>query len=412
MKPFIRFALFSLAVAFSSGLMAAPADAPAAPAAAASSSLNPVLMGLGALALVLMLAIGVLANVMKSLAFLHMDKIKKDREAGLLSKAAATLLILTIGAGTAIAGEAATAEATEAAVQAAPAFIAGIPSAHFYGILGFIGFEMLAILAMVWQVQGLLKALRATPEKAVVAKKILKKNFLDVFNKSVAVEKEEGILMDHEYDGIRELDNSLPPWWKWGFAFTILMGAVYLWYYHVGDGPNQHEEYIAAVEKAEIEKMEYLAKSANNVDENTIAMTSDAAVVADGQKLFATNCAACHGGDGGGTVGPNLTDDYWLHGGSIKDVFVSVKYGWPDKGMKSWKDDFSPKQIAAISTYIKTLKGSKPAAPKAPQGDLYVEGTDKPAEGSAKPAEPVASATAETPKPLSDASTGATRTGL
>ena len=354
---------------------------PETPAAAQSSTPNLTLIVLMSLALILMAGIGVLANVIKSLAYLHMDKIKEERNGGTVAKAAAMSLAFIFIAGGVNADEAV--QAAEEVVKPVSPFISGIPRVEFYFVTGLIAFEVLAILAMVFQINALLKALRTVPEKTPVARRILKKNYLDIFNKSVAVEKEQVILMEHEYDGIRELDNGLPPWWKWGFVFTVLVSIAYMWYYHVGDGPNQHEEFIAAMEKAEIEKAEYLAKSANNVDENTITMTDDAAVIDAGKQLFETSCAACHSADGGGTVGPNLTDDYWLHGGSIKDVFVSVKYGWPDKGMKSWKDDFSPKQLASIATYIKTLKGTKPAAPKAPQGNLYVEGSNEAAPADA-----------------------------
>jgi cytochrome c oxidase cbb3-type subunit 3 len=99
----------------------------------------------------------------------------------------------------------------------------------------------------------------------------------------------------------------------------------------------------------------------------------DEAGIASGATIFQTACAACHAKDGGGGVGPNLTDEYWLHGGSLSDVFKSIKYGWPDKGMKSWKDDFSPKQIAELTSYIKSIKGTKPAAPKEKQGEIYQE---------------------------------------
>src|SRR5690606_21981681 len=89
---------------------------------------------------------------------------------------------------------------------------------------------------------------------------------------------------------------------------------------------------------------------------------------------FTKNCVACHAADGGGNaVGPNLADPYWLHGGSLKDIFKSIKYGWKDKGMKSWKDDFSPKQIAQLASFVKSLQGTTPTAPKEKQGDLYIE---------------------------------------
>jgi len=226
----------------------------------------------------------------------------------------------------------------------------------------------------------MVKLISEKPELAPILKQV-KVPFWDRINDVVAIEKEQDIMLDHDYDGIRELDNNLPPWWKYGFYLTIVVAFVYIWYYHAGgSGPSSYEEYVAEVKKGEAEKAAYLAKSANNVDENTVKM-GDAASVMAGQNIFQSTCAACHAKDGGGGVGPNLTDDYWLHGGSIQDVFKSIKYGWSDKGMKSWKDDFSPKQIADIASYIKSIKGSKPAAPKDKQGELYVEGTSAPSIG-------------------------------
>jgi cytochrome c oxidase cbb3-type subunit 3 len=121
------------------------------------------------------------------------------------------------------------------------------------------------------------------------------------------------------------------------------------------------------------EKEAYLKKAANKVDETTVTYLSDAASLEAGKKVFTTVCAACHMPDGGGNVGPNLTDTYWLHGGSIKDIFKTLKYGWPEKGMKSWKDDYSPQQLAQIASYVKSLQGTHPAKAKEPQGTIYDE---------------------------------------
>ena len=115
--------------------------------------------------------------------------------------------------------------------------------------------------------------------------------------------------------------------------------------------------------------------SASAIDENNVKLLTDAESLAKGKELFHDNCAPCHNQQGQGLVGPNLTDDYWLHGGSIKDIFKTIKYGWQDKGMKSWKDDFSPKQIQELASFVKSLKGTHPATPKAPQGELYIEST-------------------------------------
>jgi cytochrome c oxidase cbb3-type subunit 3 len=109
------------------------------------------------------------------------------------------------------------------------------------------------------------------------------------------------------------------------------------------------------------------------VDEKTVTL-ADATGIAEGDKLFHSNCYACHGAKGEGGVGPNLTDNYWLHGGTINDVFKTIKYGWPDKGMQAWEKMYSPIQIKNLASYIKTLAGTNPPNPKAPQGDLFVEG--------------------------------------
>ena len=96
-------------------------------------------------------------------------------------------------------------------------------------------------------------------------------------------------------------------------------------------------------------------------------------VLAGGQKIFSTACTPCHLADGGGSVGPNLTDDYWIHGNTIQDIFKTIKYGYPEKGMKSWQEDYTPAQIAQLASFIKSLQGTHPAKPKEPQGILVVE---------------------------------------
>jgi cytochrome c oxidase cbb3-type subunit 3 len=124
------------------------------------------------------------------------------------------------------------------------------------------------------------------------------------------------------------------------------------------------------MQKADEEKEAYLAKAGNMVDENSVKMLDEAGIAA-GKTIFTQKCAACHAPDGGGTVGPNLTDDYWLHGGSISSVFKTIKYGVPEKGMLSWKDQLSPKEIAQVTSFIKSIKGAKVASAKEPQGELY-----------------------------------------
>ena len=191
-------------------------------------------------------------------------------------------------------------------------------------------------------------------------------------NKFRPVEQEADLDLGHEYDGIRELDNRLPPWWLWGFYITIIAGGIYLWRFHVSHAaPLSGEEFEIAMKAAEKQNEEYLKKAANQIDENNVALLTTGYEIESGKSLFTQNCVACHGKLGEGGVGPNLTDDYWLHGGDIKQIFFSIKYGWQDKGMKSWKEDFTPSQMSQLSSYIHTLKGTNPPNPKAPQGDLF-----------------------------------------
>lgn len=343
-------------------------------APAAGPSFNVVLVGLVALMLILLLTILLLGNVVIQLSHALRDKMRTDRK----NKGIAKALILLAFTGLSSVG----AYAQDAAAPVSqPSVIAGMASGDFYLLAAIILLEMLVLMALILIVNVLIKQLRAK-EMAASEVKPVEVNFWDRFNAVVPIEKEQDIMLDHDYDGIKELDNSLPPWWKYGFYLTIVVAFVYIWYYHAGgNGPSSHDEFVAEVEAGERAKAAYLAKSANNVDENTVTLV-DATGIAAGQKLFQSNCAACHAADGGGGVGPNLTDEYWLHGGSLSDVFKSIKYGWTDKGMKSWKDDFSPSQIAQLASYIRSIKGAATAAPKEKQGELYIEGNTVPANDS------------------------------
>ncbi|MDI1233213.1 MAG: cbb3-type cytochrome c oxidase N-terminal domain-containing protein [bacterium] len=194
-------------------------------------------------------------------------------------------------------------------------------------------------------------------------------------NKFKSLKEEVDIDTGHSYDGIRELDNIAPPWFVFGFIGSIIIAAAYLINYHVlKSSPLQIEEYNIELAEAAKEDAARLAIQGNKVDENSVTFLSGNDIEI-GKKVFATkNCASCHGATGGsapGGVGPNLVDAYWIHGGSIKDIFKSIKYGWPEKGMISWKDQLSAKEMAQVSSYILSLKGTTPAGAKEPQGDLY-----------------------------------------
>lgn len=192
----------------------------------------------------------------------------------------------------------------------------------------------------------------------------------------VPKDKEADIDLGHEYDGIRELDNSLPPWWVWMFYGTIIWAAVYIWYYHVsGKGPNQEQEYIAAMEMGEAQKAKYLASRADAIDEKTVTILTAEADIAEGKEIYVANCLVCHGANGEGTVGPNFTDKYWIHGGSINNIFSTIKYGVPEKGMISWQSQLRPAAMQKVASYILTLQGTNPPNAKEPQGELYEPAT-------------------------------------
>lgn len=369
---------FNKQLLLSMAVLSVPATVFAAEATAnTGNSFNPLLMGLLGLIIVLLFVIGMMGSTLIQLGFAYRDKLRKERSNG-SGIVKSVLLLLALGAMSFTASAQEAAEAVAAAPEVTS--IGGLPKVEFYVLIGAIILELLTIAVLIILTRVLIRAIMLKPgeeaAKAAAVAKAKRVPFWDRFNAAVAIEKEEDIMLDHDYDGIKELDNSLPPWWKYGFYLTIVIGVVYVWYYHYGSGPSQEDEFLAEVKRGQEEVAAYLAKSASNVDENTVVML-DAAGIEAGKGIFTSNCAACHAADGGGNaVGPNLTDQYWLHGGSLPDVFKSIKYGWPAKGMKSWKDDFSPMQLAQLASFVKSLQGSKPAAPKEAQGELYIEATE------------------------------------
>lgn len=206
-----------------------------------------------------------------------------------------------------------------------------------------------------------------TPEQ----EKEMVKQIDKFINDAKPVEEESELLLDHNYDGIRELDNNLPPWWKYLFYVTIVFSVIYMGYYHVLNGPSSAKEYETEVREAQLA----IAAAQGNqpVNADNVKLLTDAASLAKGKEIFNKNCASCHGTKGEGMVGPNLTDDYWIHGGSVKEIYLVLVNGVLAKGMPSWRAQLSPQDMEATSSYIKSLRGTNPPNAKEPQGDLVKE---------------------------------------
>ena len=177
---------------------------------------------------------------------------------------------------------------------------------------------------------------------------------------------EKDRLLDHSYDGIQEYDNPMPRWWLLTFAGTIAFSVLYVINIGpVGSGKGRIANY-------EAEMANFAASSpaggAGPSGERLLAVKADQHEVEEGRNIFTKNCAACHRPDGGGLIGPNLTDDYWLHGAAITDVYNTVTNGVLEKGMPPWGKTLKPKQLEEVVAYVATLRGTNPPNPKPPQG--------------------------------------------
>lgn len=340
---------------------------------------NPFAVLLISIMIILLIAIGILANILIGAADITLLKWEKKKDVSKkppVTQAAAIfvgLLLLNLSAGAQDGASTAQASAT----------IGGLSPSAFYIMIAIIFLELVVILAMLINIRFLLKSQKESvlveqpvsqPETVVASKPRL--SWWSRFNKFKTMEQEADLDLGHDYDGIRELDNRLPPWWVYGFYVTIVFAVIYLWRYHVSHtAPLSKEEYEIAVQKADQKVQQYLKQKGETVDENTVTMLA-AADVAEGQKMFQISCVACHNQGGAGNVGPNLTDDYWLHGGDIKSVFKTIKYGF--NAMPTWQNTYSNKQIAQLSSYVKSLHGTNPPNAKAPQGELYKEEATSP----------------------------------
>lgn len=183
---------------------------------------------------------------------------------------------------------------------------------------------------------------------------------------------EESLLLDHEADGIRELDNQLPRWWVWLFYITIVFAIAYMLYYHVfNDGHMMAREYQAEMALGNALKTTAMSKFETSIP--TLQPSKDPVVIATGDRTFHMLCAPCHRPDAGGLVGPNLCDDYWIHGSNFADNVTTIWNGVPAKGMITWKNSLQPNQVYEVASYIYTLRGSNPKNPKPPENTAPVK---------------------------------------
>lgn len=331
---------------------------------------NPLFVGLLSIIIILLIVIYVFAEMLKAASYQRkkQEKAKKNTQSTITKTSAIALLLSILSES----GYAQTVAAT--AIQDNSYW--RLDTFTFYVMLTIIFFEII-IAGVLYNTSMQLLGVTERKEKEKAAKIGTAKNratIIDKINSSVPTENESSILTDHDYDGIQELDNDLPLWWKYGFYLSIVMAFIYLIHFHViGTGKLQKAEYDQQLAVAQADMEAYRKKSANLVDENNATILTDASSLSSGKSIYEDNCAACHGRQGQGGVGPNLTDDYWFHGGSMKDIFKSIKYGWPERGMKSWQQDLSSRQIHEVSSYLKSLVGTNPPNAKEQQGELYRE---------------------------------------
>jgi len=243
------------------------------------------------------------------------------------------------------------------------------------GVVFAVAILVLLVAVYVLQLMKLFIAKNSAAEEVVMreAEPSTLSKLWEKWNSLRPMEQEADIMMDHDYDGIKELDNHLPPWWKGLFYLTIVYGIIYILVFHVfKSAPLQEEKYEIAMAQAEADAASRQSTQTDTFDETNVTFTDVPADLDAGKKIFEMQCAPCHKADGGGSVGPNLTDEYWIHGGSIKDIYYVIKVGVASKGMIAWEQLLSPERMRNVSSYIMTLAGSNPPGAKAAQGDLYI----------------------------------------
>lgn len=346
---------------------------------------NPIALIMIFIMIVLLFVIRSLTRVLLQVADVKIKRNAADQK-GTEFKILSMIGLILLSSVTIFAQDA-TAPATATAAVAPEKLIGGMAPIVFYMMSGVILIEAILIYALMNSIkkmvtQSNLDLYNAAPETQSSFAK-----WWDNFNEFKPLDKEADIDLGHNYDGIRELDNRLPPWWLYGFYGTIIFALFYMWSYHVSHtSPSSEQEYKMSVEKADKQIAEYLKTKADNINESNVKMMGSADI-AEGANLFKATCAACHTANGGGSVGPNLTDAYWLNGGDIKSVFKTIKYGI--RAMPAWQNNFSGKQLAQLASFVESIKNTNVAGGKAPQGEKFVEVAGGSNTDTTKVAEPI-----------------------
>ena len=248
-----------------------------------------------------------------------------------------------------------------------PTFEIAFSDNSFWILLTFDVILVMIILYIVGVMNGML--LRIHPRKRVSQFwKSWQKTLVD----STPIESEHSILLDHDYDGIKELDNNLPPWWKYGFYATIVWAFIYLGYYHVFGGPLQQEEYETEILEGELAVAQYKADHPELVTAESVELLTDDATISKGRGIFKQYCVTCHMEGGAGGAGPNLTDKYWIYKGDIQGVFTTISEG-AQNGMKAWKTQLNGNEIQAVSNYVMQLDPLLPPLGQEPKGENIYE---------------------------------------
>jgi cytochrome c oxidase cbb3-type subunit III len=347
---------------------------------APSAFSNPLAVTLVVLMLLLLIIIGILANILLGTADLKLKKKKLAPISKPVASAVLLLLMMTIGPSL-------FAQDTATQATATSSTIGGMAASTFYVMATVIFLELFIIIALLINIKFLLKnekekVLVESGVSTIEARKS-QLSWWDKFNSLRPITQEAELDLGHDYDGIRELNNRLPPWWLYGFYLTIIVAGIYLYRFHIShDGPSSKEEYDRSVASAELKISEYLKLKGDAVDENTVKLLTSKDDLAEGKAIFTKSCVTCHTETGGGNIGPNLTDNYWLHGNDIKSVFKTIRYGI--NAMPPWQNQYSNKQIALVASYVKSLHGTNPPNPKAPQGVEMKEEVTAPAVDSLK----------------------------